>query len=192
MSEKPTNDELAQRVKELEDKVFKLKLAEEELQKARDELEERVKERTAELEIKAQSLEEINTAMQVLLDKREQDKRELEGKVKFNIQEMVVPYLKKLRSSSLDERQRAYINIIDSNLNSIIAPFSRRFSKKYLQLSPSEIQVSNLIRQGRSTKEIAKMLQLSRKTIESHRKNIRMKIGIKNRKENLRTVLMSI
>jgi DNA-binding CsgD family transcriptional regulator len=149
-------------------------------------------EREAELEIKSKNLEEANTALKVLLKRRDEDKRELEEKVLFNVKELIHPFIEKLKASSLDASQTAYVNILESNLDDIIAPFSRRLSSGYLGLTPTEIQVANLVRQGRTTKEIAALLNLSKETIDSHRKNIRKKIGIKNKKANLRTHLMAM
>jgi DNA-binding CsgD family transcriptional regulator len=55
-----------------------------------------------------------------------------------------------------------------------------------------EIRVADLIQQGSSSKEIAALLGLSIRTIESHRKNIRAKLGLANKKENLRGFLQSL
>ena len=154
--------------------------------------EQALKEKEADLETKAKSLEESNIALRVLLKRREEDKTEVEEKVLFNIRELVAPSLEKLKKSGLDKIQNSYVSVLESNLNDIVSPFSRRLSTRYLNLTPSEIQISNLIRQGKTTKEIATLLNISSKTIEGHRKNIRKKLGIKNKKANLRTHLQSI
>ena len=172
--------------------ISEIKRAKNKLQKAHDELERRVEERTGELKIKSENLEETNTALKVLLKQREKDRIELEEKVLSNVREMVAPFLSKLKKTRLDAGQMDYINVLESNLNDIISPFSQRLSFKHLNLTPSEIQTANLIKQGKTSKQIANMLHLSPRTIESHRRNIRDKLGIKNKKANLRTYLLSI
>jgi PAS domain S-box-containing protein len=165
---------------------------EEALRKSREELEYRVKERTKELEIKAKNLEEVNTALKVLLKRLDEDKKVVKEKVLFNVSQLVEPYLVKLKKSNLTPRQKKLLDMIESNIRQIVSPFARGLYNQFLKLTPTEIQVANLIRQGKTTKEIADLLSLSVKTIEFHRDNIRRKIGIKNRKINLRTHLLSI
>ena len=148
----------------------------------------------AEVELKKHRyhLEETNTALRVLLKRREEDKVELEEKVLSNVKDLVLPYLERLQKTSLDANQISCLGILESNLNDIVSPFSYRLSSKYLRLTPTEIRVANLIKEGRTTKEIAEFLNLSDKTIQTHRDNIRKKMGIKHKKTNLRTYLSTL
>ena len=68
------------------------------------------------LEIKTKNLEEVNTALKVLLEKRDEDKINIEEKVLANVKQLVVPYLEKLKTSGLNERQMAYAGVLESNL----------------------------------------------------------------------------
>ena len=155
-------------------------------------VEETLRERELELELQKQNLEEANTALRVLLKKREEDKGELEEKVLSNVKELVNPYLKRLKNTSLDPQQRAHLELVESNLNDIISPFLHRLSSKYLNLTPREIEVATLVKEGKATKEIAEILNLSMNAVDFHRKNIRQKLGLKNKKANLRTHLLSL
>lgn len=159
------------------------------LKKAHDELEERVAQRTAELREKTRSLEDVNTALRVLLKKREEDERRLEERMVANIRELVFPYIEQMKSGHLDHRQTACLQTIESTLNEITSPFLTRLSLDYRGLTPSEIRIANLVKHGSSTKDIADMLNLSGQTIEFYRKNIRKKLGLTNRSVNLRTFL---
>jgi len=169
--------------------ISKRKQQQEALKKAHAILERRVHERTQELVVKTNRLEEMNTALRVLLRKRDEDKTELGEKVLSNVKTLIVPYLEKLKAGSLTDRHVTYIEIIESSLKDIIAPFARDLSRQHLNLTPSQIQICQLIVQGKTTKEIAELLVLSNQTIASHRKNIRRKIGITNKQVNLRTHL---
>jgi len=148
--------------------------------------------RETDLKEKARSLQDTNTALEVLLKKREKDKSDLEESMLLNVRELVMPYLEKLGKSPLNDRQMKLLDIVESHLNDIISPFIRRLSARYLNLTPMEIQVAHFIKHGKTTKEIAELLNLSDKTIETYRKNIRKKIGIQNKKTNLRTQLQSL
>ena len=154
--------------------------------------EQALKEKEAELTIKAKNLEEVNTALRVLLKRREEDKGELEQKVLSNVKDLVLPYLEGLQKTSLDANQISCVSIMESNLNEIISPFSRKLSSKYLRLTPTEIRVADLVKNGKTTKEIAEFMNLSEKTIQAHRDNIRKKSGIKHKKTNLRSYLSSL
>jgi PAS domain S-box-containing protein len=163
------------------------KRAEDELVKAHNELEQRVKKRTRELEAKKNSLEELNTAMKVLLKKREEDKTEIEKNVMTNVKELIRPYFEKIKKTKLDDQQEALLSIMESNINEIVSPFTRKMSLKYLNLTPTEIRIANLIRHGNSTKKIAEITNASPRTVETHRKNIRRKIGLDRKRANLRS-----
>ena len=149
-------------------------------------------EREEELEIKSRNLEELNTALKVLLKHREDDKEELEERILSNVKELVLPYLEKLKKTALKGDQLAYTDIIESNLDDILSPFLRKMTSKYLNLTPREIQIATLIREGRTTKEISEVLNISSRAVEFHRDNIRIKLGLKNKKANLRSFLLSL
>ncbi|MCW9064848.1 MAG: PAS domain S-box protein, partial [Ignavibacteriaceae bacterium] len=119
--------------------ITERKRIQEELQKAHDELECRVEDRTRELELQKSNLEEANIALQVLLDKRQKDKKELEDNVLTNVKEMATPYFEKIKKTKMTDQQKAILSILESYLNEIISPFARKMSMKYLNLTPTEI-----------------------------------------------------
>jgi DNA-binding CsgD family transcriptional regulator len=212
------NDKPAGNIVTLRD-ISAQKEAERELRKYHDHLEELVGERTAELakinaqyeqeieerkraeaalrkrevELKAQShhLEEVNTALKVLLKQREDDKKELSENVLANVKELISPYLERLKKSRLNTNQKMLINILDSNLSNMISPFISKLSSKFINLTPMEIRVANLVKEGQTNKEIADIMCLSKNTIMFHRYNIRRKLGLKNKKINLRSHLLT-
>jgi PAS domain S-box-containing protein len=158
----------------------------------RKKAEEALKDRETELETQAANLEEMNAALKVLLKRRDEDERELEEKVLFNVRELVEPYLEKLKNEGLSNKQKTYLDILESNLNDIVSPFSRSLYLKYYNLTPSEMQIAALVRDGKTTKQIADLLNLSARTVDTHRLRIRTKLGIRNKKSNLRSYLLSL
>ena len=157
----------------------------------RKHLESRLRDQTMELEIKTRYLEEVNAALQVLIKKREEDKKEVEENVMTNVTELIAPYFDKIQKTKLDDHQKALLNILESNLNEIVSPFTRRLSLKYVRLTPKEITIVNMIRQGLPSKKIATIMNISPRTVDTHRKNIRKKIGLDKKKANLRSHLLA-
>ena len=144
------------------------------------------------LKLQRQDLEETNTALKVLLKRREEDKLELEENLVANVKEMVFPYLDKLHNTRLDSREKTYLDIIKSHLNEIVSPLLRKLSSRYLNLTPQEIQVASLVKGGKTTKEISRILFISENTVNFHRKRIRGKLGLKKKDTNLRSFLLSL
>ena len=168
--------------------IGKRKRIEAALQKAHNEL----LEVNMELEVKTSSLEEVNTALKILLEKRNEDKVEIEERLLLNINEMILPYLEKLRKSRSNELQQSYADILESNLKEITSPFYQKMASDYYHLTPKEIQIAGLIKQGKTTKEIAELIQSSPRAIEFHRNNLRKKFGLTNTKTNLMTHLSTL
>jgi PAS domain S-box-containing protein len=159
---------------------------------ARKQAEQELKKREAELRTKSLQLEEMNTALRVLLKQRDGDQRELEERIASNIKELVLPYLHKLKGTYLSEVQASYMEVAEAHLQEITTPFLRQTVTQYPQMTVKELQVATLVREGRSNKEIAGLMHVSLNTIEIHRYNLRKKLGLQNKKANLRSFLLSL
>ncbi|MBN2332429.1 MAG: PAS domain-containing protein [Deltaproteobacteria bacterium] len=154
-------------------------------------IEKQLKKRERQLEEKSRYLEEANTALRVLLEQREKDKRELEENVLLNVEKSLIPYLEKLRRTSTAADRHAYLDILESSMNSMVSPFYRNITLKNFNLTPREIEIAALIKAGKTSKEIALLLNLSPRTIDLHRLHIRQKLGLKAKHTNLRSTLLS-
>jgi PAS domain S-box-containing protein len=146
----------------------------------------------AELSEKSRHLEEVNAALSVLLKRREEDRHDLEENILANVKELVLPYVEKLKNSRLHSEQTTMVSILESNMKEIFSPFVTKLSSRFLSLTPTEIKIASLIKDGKSSKEIASLLHASENTIRSHRFHIRSKLQLKNKKVNLRSYLRSI
>ena len=137
-------------------------------------------------------LEESNVALRVLLEHREKDRQSIEENVIANVRKLVVPYVEELNYRKLDDRSRNMIDSIRQRLEEIVSPFLNRFTSLNRLLTPREIDVAALVREGKTSKEIAELLTISVSGVDFHRKQIRNKLGLTNEKANLRSYLLSL
>lgn len=156
------------------------------------EIQEELKIKEIELQREQERLEETNIALRVLLEQREQDKTRIEETIYGNVDRLVLPYVEQLLQSRLTDKQRTLTEVIDANLREVISPFLRNISALTMLLTPQEIEVANLVRSGRTSKEIAEVLGISTSGVDFHRKKLRQKLGLTNSPKNLRSYLLSL
>ncbi|MBM4270991.1 MAG: PAS domain S-box protein [Deltaproteobacteria bacterium] len=157
---------------------------------ARKHAEEALAKRETELEVKTNELEDLNAALRVLLKQRDEDRNELEQKVLSNIKMLILPHTEKLKNH-VDLKGMSYVNVLESNLKDIISPFAQKLSAKYLNLTNREVQVADLIKEGKTTKEIAVFLNVSDSAVNVYRYHIRRKLSL-TKKHNLHSYLSSL
>ncbi len=144
-----------------------------------------------ELEQRKKEAEDANIALKVMLDQHTRAKESIEIQISSKLQELVTPYLHLLQQSGLNEKQAETVKIITAHIDSITRQFSPRARKIMLKLSPRETMIADLVRQGKTSKDIAEIFNISLRTVETYRNNLRKKLGINKKKISLRTFLIS-
>jgi PAS domain S-box-containing protein len=152
---------------------------------ARVTAEEAVLKKDREISLQLQKIEKLNAALTTLLEHRELENRQKLESVRATLEKLVLPYLENLRTTRLDEEQRVLIDVMVSNLTNIGSSFARQLSSWKTKLTPAEIQVADLLRLGRRTKEIAALLKVSPSAVSFHRNNIRAKLSLTRTATNL-------
>ena len=142
---------------------------------------------------RARNLEDVQGAIRMLLSERQGNTvRAIKESVLHNVNGLIMPYVEQLMTSNLDKRQLACMEVIEKNLRQIISPCYAQLNGKSFNMTSRETQIVNLIVEGKSSKEISHLLNLSISAIDFHRNKIRTKLGIKGRKINLRTHILSL
>lgn len=136
------------------------------------------------LEEKQKALERKTLALKEILDRFQEEKRRSSEHIRANLEQVVLPILHGL-ASRLPHDQRELVMLAERSMMDILSPFTHNLRRTYRSLSPAEIQICNLIRQGLGSKEIARLRGISLYTVHRHRERIREKLRIKKKKVNL-------
>lgn len=140
----------------------------------------------------SRQLAETNTALWAVLQRQEEDIREMENKIVANVKKLVLPYLGELRKRHPTPAQLNHLDVIESNLQQIISPFLQNLAARFADFTPRELQIANLIKDGKSSKEIADILMISTSSVDFHRNNIRKKLGLAHKANSLRSSLLTL
>lgn len=149
-----------------------------------------LQETNRQLALEREALQESNTALRTVLARIEQEKQEIYQDIKMNVDKILMPILYTL-TSQLTPTQKKYVEMIKTNLEEITSPFISQLSLSYHSMTPTEITICNMIRNGMRTKEIAEMRGISEATVNRHREKIRRKLKLTNQDINLATFLQS-
>jgi ATP/maltotriose-dependent transcriptional regulator MalT len=143
-----------------------------------------------ELRAQAAELQNKNIALKEIISQVELERKALQDQMRMNIELTVLPLLTKLESPDIPpEALRTYLHVVRQNLQDVTSSFSSRVSDERVRLSPREVEICDMIRNGLSNKQIAELMRISLLTVERHRHNIRKKLGIDNEKVNLASFL---
>ena len=153
--------------------------------------EKELQEINKQLSLERLALQEANAALRAVLAKIEDEKKQIYRDMQVNIEKVIMPILHAL-SVEVPKAQRKYVEILRNSLEETTSPFISKVVNHYHSLSPTEISVCNMIRNGMRTKDIAHLRGVSAATVNRHRENIRKKLRITNDQVNLATYLQSL
>jgi len=140
------------------------------------------------LVVERQALQETNSALRTLTARVEEEKREIYRTIRDNVEKVLMPILQEL-FIAVPKNQRKFVELLRDNLEELTSSFVSTLSRKFQSLTPSEIQICSMIRNGLRTKEIAELRRISPATVNRHRERIRGKLGLTNSDTNLATFL---
>ncbi len=143
------------------------------------------------LQVERQALQDANAALHDSLVQSQKEKKMLGVSIQAKIDKIITPILYALQAE-MNSSQHEYLELLKKNLADIITPFVEGSQKIMGKLSPVELQICNMIKNGLSTKGIASIRGISPATVNRHRESIRRKLDLTNSKVNLISYLNNI
>jgi len=142
-----------------------------------------------ELENVNNMLLETNNALSVLARNLEKNRQESEKRVLQKTKTLILPIIEKLYYARRLEKYREDLDLLVGFIENLTSDLDK--DKISTVLSASEMRIASLIKNGMSSNEIARHLNVSLYTVKTHRRNIRKKLNLQNSGINLRSYLES-
>lgn len=143
------------------------------------------------LEAKHKKLYGRNIALHQVLSGIEEEKSRLAFQVRTNIDRLVKPIVRALEDKA-DPTEKRQLQLLSTSLEQATAPLSDKLQSIYASLTPREVEISNMVKNGLTSKQAGTLLGLSEATIRKHRRNIRKKLGIDSKQQNLSSYLKTL
>lgn len=140
------------------------------------------------LMVERQALQETNTALRTFTARIEEEKRDVYRTISDNVEKVLMPILQEL-SIVVPKPQRKFVELLRDNLEELTSSFVSDLSRRFQSLTPAEIQICSMIKNGLRTKEIAELRRIAPATVNRHRERVRQKLGLTNSDTNLATFL---
>ena len=136
-----------------------------------------------------EALERKNIALKELIAHIELEKKEVKDKITANVEHVILPLLDRIR---LHSGSNDFIEQHRRTLEDFTSSFGLRISDNRIKLTPREVEICNLVKNGLTNKEISALLNIAVHTVEKHRRMARKKLGLTKKGINLCTYLTSI
>ena len=133
--------------------------------------------------------EEMNLTLRNVLKTIETDRREFEQRLVTHIRTNILPALGKIETESIPEVRASFLDMLRGPLISMTTGFENAIDADLLKLSKTELRICRFLQAGCSSKEICEAMNLAFDTIQTHRKNIRRKLGLRGKDVNLHAYL---
>ena len=128
---------------------------------------------------------EMYITMRNLMKAYEKEKTGVEKGISHKIDTLLIPTIEKIRREQSPNFRNTFLDLLQEQLIGLTRGFATEIDGRFLRLTRTEMSICQLIQTGLSSKDIAARLKLSYETVQTHRKNIRKKLGIKGRKVSL-------
>jgi len=135
-------------------------------------------------------LTQKNIALRELIDQVQHEKAHVEERIAESVQRLLLPLLARIKDRTSTE-ERALYQLVESTIRELVPMAGTELNGAMRRLSSRETEICLMIRNGLSSKEIGKLLGISIRSVETHRNNIRKKLGIGGSRSSLADFLRS-